>query len=239
MQRLAAQLNLSETAFLVACEGEYGLRWFTPVAEVDLCGHATLASAHWLWDSGRLGRSDEARFHTKSGLLRATLGDDDMIWLDFPAEPATESVDRDRVALVAEALGFSDSETIEVAANRLDLIVGLGTEAAVRSAAPNFSRLAEVEARGVMITAQAQQAASEGIDFVSRYFAPRFGIDEDPVTGSAHCCLAPWWAAVLGRTRLTGYQASSRGGRVEVEIVDDRVRLGGHARTVWVGDLRP
>jgi predicted PhzF superfamily epimerase YddE/YHI9 len=236
MQRVAAEMNLSETAFLRprAEAGRYGLRWFTPTVEVELCGHATLASAHVLWSEGRVEAGAPIRFDTASGPLAARSGADGRIWLDFPATPA-EPVDPPPGVL--EALGAGGG-TRWVGLGRLDYLVELEDEAAVRDLAPSLGPLGplgRLGSRGVIVTAAA--AAGRGYDFVSRYFAPAAGIDEDPVTGSAHCTLGPFWAGRLGRDELTGFQASARGGLVQVRPRGDRVLLGGHAVTVLRGQL--
>jgi PhzF family phenazine biosynthesis protein len=229
MQAVAQELNLSETAFLVPREDGFHLRWFTPVSEVDLCGHATLASAHVLWEDGHLAATEEARFHTLSGILTARR---DGVWieLDFPAEVVSEA---QPPAGLVEALGVTPEW---IGHNRLDWLIAVADEQAVRDVAPDFGALKRVETRGVMVTARASSpvtpATGAPIDFVSRYFAPAFGIDEDPVTGSAHCALAPFWAARLGRDQLTGVQVSPRGGLVRVHHRGDRVELGGQAVTV-------
>jgi PhzF family phenazine biosynthesis protein len=234
MQRVAAEMNLSETAFLRpgAGPGTYGLRWFTPTVEVGLCGHATLASAHVLWTEGRVPAGRQIRFDTASGPLAARPGADGAIWLDFPATPA-EPVDPP--AGLVEALGAGAPRW--VGRGRFDYLVELADEAAVRDLAPDLRRLGRLEpgTAGVIVTAPA--AGPGGYDFVSRYFAPAAGIDEDPVTGSAHCTLGPFWAGRLGRGELTGFQASARGGLVQVRPEGDRVRLGGRAVTVLRGQL--
>jgi len=227
MQNVAREMNLSETAFIVPRKGEFDLRWFTPAAEVDLCGHATLASAHVLWETGGLDRGETARFHTKSGLLSATWVDP-WIEMDFPAE--VESACEAPEPLI-RALG---AKPVYVGRNRLDYLVELESESAVREAKPDFGLLRTLDGRGAMITAR---AATPQFDFVSRYFAPAFGIDEDPVTGSTHCCLAPFWSARLGKDELTAHQASARGGIVRTRVAGDRVTLGGKAVTVLVGEL--
>jgi PhzF family phenazine biosynthesis protein len=226
-QALAGEMNLAETAFLSRKEGDFGLRWFTPRVEVDLCGHATLASAHFLWESGRLQRTSAANFHTRSGLLTAE-SDGDWIVLDFPATPPTEAVPPDGLE---QALGATPVWT---GRSRFDVLVVLDNAETVRSLSPDLARLNAVDARGVIVTAESDR---RGIDFVSRFFAPRVGVPEDPVTGSAHCALAPYWAARLGRQTLTGHQASARGGMVRVETRGDRVMLAGRARTVVRGEL--
>lgn len=228
MQDVAAEMNLSETAFLVAREDGWELRWFTPEVEVDLCGHATLASAHVLWADGHLAADLEARFHTRSGLLTATRADDGWITLDFPAKPAREG---NASPVLARALGV---EPKVVAWSHFDALAVLESEAQVRALAPDLGLLREVEVRGVIVTAPSDTA---GVDFVSRFFAPRAGVNEDPVTGSAHCVLAPYWCGVLGRDSLTGFQASRRGGTVRVQLKGDRVLLGGQAVTTMRGEL--
>lgn len=227
MQLVAREMNLSETAFLVRQQDGFGLRWFTPAVEVELCGHATLASAHFLWDAGHLAPDEQARFHTLSGLLTAER-DGDWIVMDFPARELVESP---VPAGLLEALGISARF---VGRNKYDYLVEVESEEMVRSVQPDFSRLQLVETRGVMVTSR---ASTSGYDFVSRFFAPRVGVSEDPVTGSAHCCLAPYWAQQLGRTELVGYQASARGGIVRVATVGDRVKIAGQAVTVLRGEL--
>jgi PhzF family phenazine biosynthesis protein len=227
MQRAAAETNLSETAFVRRREdGDFDLRWFTPVVEVELCGHATLATAHTLWEAGELDVSSPARFHTKSGLLVATRHSD-WIELDFPASSAEACAPL--TGLLA-ALGLS---ALFVGKTRFDYLVEVKSEGDVRSAQPDFRALKALGTRGVMITARSE---TSGIDFVSRFFAPGVGIDEDPVTGSAHCALAPYWRQKLGKDDLVGYQASARGGVVRCRVRGDRVLLGGQAVTVVRGE---
>jgi predicted PhzF superfamily epimerase YddE/YHI9 len=229
MQSVAAEMNLSETAFLVpaATAGEYDLRWFTPTVEVDLCGHATLASAHVLWETERVERAESVRFHTRSGTLSAVDGGA-AIWLDFPALPSEPVTD---VPGLPDALGAAP---VHVARNLHDHLVEVADAATVRALAPDFELLLAVETRAVVVTAPSDEP---GYDFVSRCFAPRAGINEDPVTGSAHCALGPWWAPRVGRNELVGYQASARGGVVQVQLRGDRVALGGRAVTVVRGEL--
>jgi predicted PhzF superfamily epimerase YddE/YHI9 len=222
-QEIAREMNLAETAFVVPRGEEFGLRWFTPSAEVDLCGHATLASAHVLWETGLVPPDREARFHTLSGLLLARRVAD-RVELDFPAEPSEESHPPPGLL---EALGIDAA--LYVGRNRLDHLIELESEAAVRAIAPDFRRLAQVAGRGAIVTAR---AADHRFDFVSRYFAPSVGVDEDPVTGSTHCCLGPWWSARLDKRVLSAWQASSRGGALEVEPRGERVLIRGHAVTV-------
>lgn len=228
MQSVAAEMNLSETAFLVPRDdGAFDLRWFTPLLEVDLCGHATLAGAHVLWESGRLSPGEPARFHTRSGPLVARRRDAS-IEMDFPATPAhLADVPRDLEA----ALGVAP---VIVSRSRFDLLVEAGSEREVRAARPDMARLRMLDARGVILTSRADEAEA---DFVSRFFGPAVGVDEDPVTGSAHCALGPYWAAKLDKAELVGYQASVRGGTVGVRLEGDRVVLSGRAVTVLRGEL--
>jgi PhzF family phenazine biosynthesis protein len=228
MQAVAAEMNLSETAFVHALDGEAGrfrLRWFTPTVEVDLCGHATLASAHVLWETRRLPAEVAARFETRSGVLTATRAGDEVA-LDFPADPvAGAEPDPD----LLEAIGLRDAVA---STGRIGWVLEVPDERAVRDARPDFTRLAEFDL--AVLTARADDAA---YDFVSRCFGPKFGIDEDPVTGSAHCALGPYWAERLGKNELTGYQASARGGVVRVKVDGDRTVLGGRAVTIMRGEL--
>jgi predicted PhzF superfamily epimerase YddE/YHI9 len=227
MQQVAREMNLSETAFLVRRDDGYDLRWFTPAVEVDLCGHATLASAHVLFTERLLPPTGVARFHTRSGVLTAARADE-WIELDFPADPAAPV---EPPPTLTAALGAAPSF---VGQGRFDYLALLDDEAAVRGLAPDHRALRALGVRGVIVTALSQ---SQGFDFVSRFFAPGAGIDEDPVTGSAHCTLGPFWRERLGRGELTGYQASARGGVVRVRTAGERVRLGGQAVTVARGEL--
>jgi PhzF family phenazine biosynthesis protein len=227
MQAVAREMNLSETAFLVWESDGFRLRWFTPAVEVNLCGHATLASAHVLWDEAFVPPDLPLRFHTRSGLLTAERKGE-WIELDFPARPASPA---ETPAGLAEALG---AQPVYVGRNVDDLVVLLDSEAAVRGLRPSFGALLKLRVRGVTVTAA---ATTPGYDFVSRFFAPAVGVDEDPVTGSAHCCLAPFWGKRLGRDEMVGYQASARGGAVRVRLAGDRVILGGQAVTVARGEL--
>ncbi len=231
MQAVAAELNLAETAFLRPRSGsEFDLRWFTPLVEVDLCGHATLASAHRLWEEGLAG-DGPIRFHTRSGVLTASRAGAD-IELDFPASPPRETPAPDGLA---EALG---APFVWTGANALgDILVEMPDGKVVRSLEPDFVALGKLPARGVIVTAAAERRFDVGHDFVSRFFAPRVGINEDPVTGSAHCALAPYWAERLGRPELVGWQVSARGGIVRTRVDGERVALGGRAVTVWKGEL--
>jgi PhzF family phenazine biosynthesis protein len=227
MQNVAREMNLSETAFLRGQEDGFRLRWFTPAVEVDLCGHATLASAHILWETGTLPPDEGARFHTRSGLLTAAR-QGDLIEMDFPATP-DEPVDAPPDLI--EAL---DVAPTYVGQNPFDYLVEVDSEEVVRRLSPDYRLLKALGVRGVMVTSRADSA---GFDFVSRFFAPGAGIDEDPVTGSAHCCLGPYWGRRLGKDEFTAYQASARGGVVHVRLEGERVILGGRAVTVLRGEL--
>lgn len=225
MQSMAAEMNLSETAFLHPDESAFSLRWFTPVAEVALCGHATLASAHVLWESGRLRSDEEARFETRSGTLRARRTGS-WIEMDFPSEEVEPGAHDPELQ---KALGV---EPLFVGRSGPDLFAELDGEGAVRDLAPDLTALGGLAQRGVIVTSQSDHADH---DFVSRFFAPAVGIDEDPVTGSAHCALGPYWMERLGKSELVGFQASKRGGLVRVRPEGDRVRLQGQATTVVQG----
>jgi PhzF family phenazine biosynthesis protein len=229
MQRVAAEMNLSETAFVSprpAGDG-FDLRWFTPRVEVPLCGHATLAGAHALWEEGLLPSDAPARFHTASGLLAAERADG-WIELDFPTDPVAP--DEPPPELTA-ALGVRPGH---VARSQNRFLIELDDEKAVRSLRPDLDLIAALPVQGVIVTAR---AAGGTYDFVSRYFAPRVGIAEDPVTGSAHCSLVPYWAERLGKRELLAYQASERGGTLRLRLAGERVKMGGQAVTVLRGEL--
>ena len=228
MQAVAAEMNLSETAFLLPIEQGYSLRWFTPVAEVDLCGHATLAAAHVLWEGNLLERTEKARFFTRSGPLFASYKEP-WIELDFPAQPCRETTAP--TGLYA-TLGIT--KALHTGKSTEDYLVELNSENALRKLKPNFRRLQEISARGVIVTAK---GSTGGYDFVSRFFAPALGIDEDPVTGSAHCTLGPYWMKKLGKERMLAYQASKRGGELYVVPAEERVFISGRAVTVLRGEL--
>lgn len=222
MQDIAREMNLPETAFLCR-EGEsYRLHWFTPKVEVDLCGHATLAAAHILWETGVLGKGERALFETRRGRLGAKFKGE-WIELDFPAEPENEL---EAPAALSKALG---ERPLYVGKNRFDYLVEVEGEETVRGLSPDFRMLATIPARGFIVTAA---SAGKNFDFVSRFFAPAAGIDEDPVTGSAHCCLGPYWGKKMGKHELIGYQASARGGTVRIRLAGGRVFLSGKAVTV-------
>jgi PhzF family phenazine biosynthesis protein len=227
MQLVASEMNLSETAFVTAEDDGFRLRWFTPRTEVDLCGHATLAAAHVLWESGVLSPESEARFHTRSGVLTATR-QGEWIELNFPAE--FEEYCAAPLELT-EALGVAMHY---VGRNRFDYLIEVENEQVLRALEPNLVILESISSRGFIITSRAE---GEEYDFVSRFFAPGLGVREDPVTGSAHCCLAPFWSTRLAKDAMVGYQASERGGVVRVRVQGDRVILGGQAVTVLKGEL--
>lgn len=214
-QAIAAEVNQAETAFVWPEDGRFGLRWFTPTAEVDLCGHATLAAAHALGQPA-------VSFSTRSGILTATqVGPH---WeLDFPAEP----YDEDRAIEVPVTAVWQGR-------NRMDVVALVSNENEVAAFTPDFAQIARLPARGLVITAAANDP---DVDYVCRFFAPQVGVPEDSVTGSAHCALAPFWAERLDRTELIGYQASSRGGYVRTSVVGNRVKLRGSARTTIEGEL--
>lgn len=222
---VAAEMNLSETAFLWPRGEGWRLRWLTPAVEVDLCGHATLASAHVLWTTNKLAPGSTARFSTKSGELTA-VERGDLIELDFPATPIEPAQPPPGML---SALGL---EREPVYRTRFDYLVVLESEARVRALRPDFAALRSAGVRGIIVTARGVEH-----DIVSRFFAPGSGIDEDPVTGSAHCALAPYWTAELGKTTLRAYQASARGGELEIELRGSRVALRGRAVTILSGHL--
>jgi PhzF family phenazine biosynthesis protein len=235
MQQVAAEVNLSETAFAHplsgAQEADWALRWFTPVTEVGLCGHATLATAHVLRTTG--AAHGAVRFRTRAGVLAADAGGDGTITLDFPTAPLT-AVEAPHG--FTEALGAKPLTVLDTGPDCGDLLVELADEAAVRALTPDFAALARLSRRGVVATASAADP-ERGYDFVSRCFFPAVGIDEDPVTGSAHTALSPFWSRRLGRDALTGLQASARGGLVATRLRGDRVLLTGGAVTVVDGEL--
>jgi PhzF family phenazine biosynthesis protein len=227
MQNVASEMNLSETAFLLREEEGFRLRWFAPANEVRLCGHATLASAHALWEEGILKRDQKAKFLTLSGALFAEFKDG-WIELDFPLL-RTEPIPAPDVLIKA----LNDVPTRFTGRSSATWLLELESEDAVRNLKPDFRMLKSLE-RDLLVTAASK---SNNFDFVSRYFAPLHGIDEDPVTGSAHCVLAPYWSKKLGKKEMNAYQASARGGSLRVRVNDDRVALIGQAITVLRGEL--
>jgi PhzF family phenazine biosynthesis protein len=228
LRAVAQEMNLSETAFLTPCNGDYNLRWLTPAVEVDLCGHATVASAHVLWQDAHLPQGRQARFHTRSGLLTADRRGE-WIELDFPAKVAAEI---EAPEGMLRALGVERANF--VGKNAFDYFVEIDSEQTLRGLSPDHSTLRKLPVRGIIVTAR---SSTPEFDFMSRFFAPGSGIDEDPVTGSAHTALGPYWAERLGRSELTAFQASPRGGVVRVTVAGDRVLLGGQAVTVMTGEL--
>mmetsp|Transcript_28911 Transcript_28911/g.37991 ORF Transcript_28911/g.37991 Transcript_28911/m.37991 type:complete len:478 (+) Transcript_28911:205-1638(+) len=256
MQTVAAELKLSETAFVSQIQdGSWHLRWFTPTSEVDLCGHATLASAHALWETGRVALNEEIQFSTLSGLLRAKPLADGWIELDFPEEPPHESP---VPGSLEKGLGINKSDILFCGQSRVDYLVEVSPEV-FDNLTVNIDELAKIETRGIIVTckggrkslgssseevstAKRQKLEGDQFDFESRFFGPKVGVDEDPVTGSAHCCLGPYWSNKLGSLKLKGYQRSGRGGVVQVEIgtQDDkgRVKLQGQAMTCFTGSFK-
>jgi PhzF family phenazine biosynthesis protein len=234
MLKVAAEVNHAETAFthrLPSGSGaDWALRWFTPSVEVALCGHATLATAHVLSTTGQL--DGRVSFQTLSGVLSAT-ATGGQISLDFPTAPLTELPDDPELTA---ALAMAARSIHHTGPNTDDVLVEVADEKTVRELQPDLRAVARLTARGVIVTAAAEDPAA-GYDFVSRFFGPAVGVDEDPVTGSAHTALAPFWASRLGRDELTGYQASRRGGLVRVALHGERVQLSGHAVTTIEGDL--
>jgi PhzF family phenazine biosynthesis protein len=229
MQSVAAEMNLAETAFPLAEGDGFRLRWFTPQTEVKLCGHATLATAHVLWERGLLAPDRVARFETLSGRLTARR-DGDLIELDFPARPPLPQPPSWAEAVVG-ALGI---KPVHIGMSAEDILFEAADEAAVRGVRPDFATLRSLPARGVIVTSP---SADERFDFVSRFFAPAVGIDEDPVTGSSHTVLVPYWAGRLGKRSFTAYQASARGGILHLRLDGDRVKIAGRAVTVIKGEL--
>ncbi|HYK54450.1 MAG TPA: PhzF family phenazine biosynthesis protein [Candidatus Eremiobacteraceae bacterium] len=223
MQAIAAENNLAETAFFVPAGDEYDIRWFTPLHEIDLCGHATLASAYVVFNHLRPGR-DRVSFGSKSGPLRV-LADDGRLTLDFPALPAKPVA---APARLAEALGSAPVATLEAKA----LVAVYPSERDVRSLSPNFDLVSKVHHHGIVVT-----APGDDVDFVSRFFVPNYGIAEDPATGSTHCTLTPYWAERLGKTKLRGRQLSARGGEFWCELEGDRVLISGHVSPYLQGSI--
>lgn len=229
MQLIATEFNLSETAFIEKKNDHFRLRWFSPRMEVDLCGHATLAGAHILWEQNIINNKSIISFDTNSGILSVKKTKDHII-MDFPRENALET------ECPEEIIRGLKIKPVFSGKNRFDYIVEVRSEEVVRTIKPDFETLAGLKTRGIIVTSISESESGD-YDFVSRFFAPNAGIPEDPVTGSAHCCLGPYWSRKLNKTKLTGYQASERGGTVYVEIKEDRVFLGGNAVTFSSGKL--
>jgi PhzF family phenazine biosynthesis protein len=226
MQQIAMENNLSETAFLVKDGVDYHIRWFTPAVEVDLCGHATLASGHVLFNHLHFP-GDTIHFHSKSGLLKVSHGSKGLLTLNFPAYIPT-LVD-EPPSSIAEGLGHRNAKVYK---GPTDYLVVLDKQEDIEALEPDFRALAKTSSRGVVVTAKGDQS-----DFVSRCFFPQSGIDEDPVTGSAHCMMVPYWAQETGKTKLTAYQLSKRNGYLECELIKDRVYISGYAVTYMKGEI--
>ncbi len=245
LQAFAAEMNLSETAFVVptADANRFHLRWFTPLVEVDLCGHATLAAAHVLYENAHADPGQPIQFESRSGALECSASDG-LIHLDFPSDPPRLMGEFDRGQRAPTGADESDATVSQSALFALglqaatclrakfDLLVVVPEESQVLELEPDFSALSALDVRGVIVSARSGRA---GVDFLSRFFAPQCGINEDPVTGSAHCCLAPYWGEILGRAESVGYQASQRGGIVRCRVQENRVHLAGQAITVIEG----
>jgi PhzF family phenazine biosynthesis protein len=229
MKNIAMEMNLSETAFLLKKDKGFNLRWFTPASEVDLCGHATLASAHILWETGIIEDNKEIEFYTKSGLLFAKK-EKDLIVLDFPL---IEDKETDIPKEISEAL---NTDIIYSGISKMDYIVEIEDESLLKSMEPDFEKIKRKIKRGLIVTAKSNDI---NLDFISRFFAPSIGINEDPVTGSAHCCLAPYWRKKLNKTKFKAYQASKRGGYLEIEIKNNRVHIKGEAIIVLKAEFNP
>lgn len=227
MRDVAREMNLPETAFLIRHDDVYDLRWFTPTVEIELCGHGTLASAHVLWQTGEVRQDETIRFITRSGPLAAHR-DGDWIELDFPATPVTPC---DAPPELTGALGVSPTF---VGRSVFDYVVEVQTESEVKAATPDLAAISRIDTRGVIVTSRSDRPE---IDFVSRFFAPGSGIDEDPVTGSAHCALGPYWQTRLGKANFSARQLSERGGELRVRVDGERVRIAGQAVTVMRATL--
>lgn len=226
MQNIAMEMNLSETAFIYPVENGYNLRWFTPLAEVDLCGHATLATAHVMFNDGLVSKDEIIRFQTKSGELKVRF-ENNLILLDFPALEVKETK---LPTFIKEAINV---ESLFSGLSRFDYFIEVASPEIVRELKPDFGKLKEADVRGVIVSAK----DGDEYDFISRFFAPGVGIDEDPVTGSAHCVLAPYWSHKLNKQEMTAYQASSRGGKLNLKVINDRVIIGGEAIVTIRGEV--
>ncbi len=227
MQAIAYEMNCPETAFVVKQNDGFLLRWFAPLQEVDLCGHATLATAHILYEHQNISKHEKIKFYTKSGLLTIIYRDDTII-MDFPKEEAYGCTIQQ---WIIDALG---ARPVYTGKNRMDYLVEVASEREVIEMNPDFITLKKMDSRGVIVTAK---SSSKDFDFVSRFFAPGLGVNEDPVTGSAHCCLGPYWQKKLQKNVFTAYQASHRSGIVNVEVDESRVYIGGKAVTILSGQI--
>ena len=228
MQSIASELNLSETSFLFKENPNYNLRWFTPTTEVDLCGHATLASAHILWETGLSKKNDEIIFSTRGGEL-SSRKNGPLIEMDFP------KLETQHTIIPEELLNQLKMNPVYIGKTRFDYLVEVNDEELVKNYKPKFELIKRLDSRGLIVTSSAE---SKDYDFVSRFFAPQVGILEDPVTGSAHCSLGPYWSEKIGKSNLTGFQASERGGYVYVNTLDNKVTLSGNAVTVFKGRIQ-
>ncbi len=227
MQDIAQENNLSETAFLVRQGNEYGIRWFTPGLEVDLCGHATLASAFILFEKV-MENAVKVDFHSpRSGPLAVEKGEDGFLILDFPADEVSEI---DSIHELNEALGAEPKKTFK---GKTDIMLVFENQSQIEDMKPNFHALLKQDVRGVIVT-----APGDDVDFVSRFFAPQSGINEDPVTGSAHTTMIPYWSKELGKEKLSARQLSRRGGSLRCELAGDRVKIGGKAVLYMEGELQ-
>lgn len=226
MQKIASEVNLSDTAFLRPMGQAYEIRWFTPVSEVDLCGHASLASAHVLWAYDYVDKDRTIEFVSKSGPLKAKLVSG-QVQLDFPQTPVTMIHDQ---GLVDQMAAIFKTQVIALGRSRFDYLIEVESESALRALAPDQTLMETVTTRGFILTSRSDQ---EGVDFVSRFFGPAIGIYEDPVTGSAHAALGPYWSEILGKKDMNALQLSKRRGHLRVGLSDDRVLIAGHAVTVY------
>ncbi|WP_416150179.1 PhzF family phenazine biosynthesis protein [Salipaludibacillus sp. HK11] len=226
MQSIAKEMNLPVTAFINQFKNDYYLRWFTPSMEIPICGHGTLASSFFLWEKGYVKKEKNIAFHTKSGVLKSQLIDN-WVKLEFPSILEEKIIAPD---LLINALGV---EPTYVGKNQFDYLVELKSEDIVRNLIPNINLIAQLPVRGVIVTSHSN---SNDFDFVSRFFSPAQGLNEDYVTGSAHCCLGPYWKSRLQKSEFTAYQASDRGGIIKVKLIDDKVLLSGKAVIVFEGN---
>ncbi len=232
MQQIAAENNLAETAFYVKTDGntQFHIRWFTPTVEVDLCGHATLAASHVVFHLEEKVEANEITFESRSGSLKVCKGADGWLTLDFPADVATKA--NVQPPALATSLG---EKPLAVFKGKTDYMLVYENQAQIEALDPDFREMATVPARGVIVTAPGD--ADSGVDFVSRFFGPQSGVDEDPVTGSAHTTLVPYWAEQLGKTDLTARQVSKRGGYLRCKLLNDRVDISGQVQLYLTGEI--
>ncbi len=227
MQSIAFENNLAETAFVVPVGEDFEIRWFTPLAEVDLCGHATLASAFVLFHVNRYNGA-VIRFHSRKSGLLAVEKRDELLFLDFPTD-ILAVLPEERYAVFEKCIG---TKPVEVLKGKTDYLAVIETESALQSLSPDLAAIAQLDARGLIVTAKGDE-----VDFVSRFFAPQIGVDEDPVTGSAHTTLLPFWAKKTGQNRFVSKQLSKRGGQLVCELKNDRCFIGGQARSYLTGEI--